>query len=111
MSYKKYRNKKVKRDNIIFDSIKEANYYNKLLLLLKARKISDLILQPKFTLQESFKHNGKTERAITYVADFQYTMDNKTCIVDVKGFKTDIYKIKRKMFLKLYGDKYEFIEI
>ena len=36
-------------------------------------EISDLELQPRFLLQESFKKNGKTYRKIEYVADFAYS--------------------------------------
>lgn len=36
--------------------------------------------------------------------------DDQVIVEDTKGFKTDVYKIKRKLFLKKYGDKYKFIE-
>ncbi len=32
-------------------------------------------------------------------------------VEDVKGVLTDVYKIKKKMFLKIYDDQYEFREI
>ena len=66
----KYRNRKTIHDGITFDSKGEANRYCELKILERAGEISDLTLQPKFTLQESFKKNGKTHRAITYIADF-----------------------------------------
>ena len=68
----KYRNKKVIVDDYVFDSIQESRRYKELKLLLKAGKISDLELQPRFLLQDSFKKNGKTFRKIEYVADFMY---------------------------------------
>lgn len=68
----KYRNKKVIIDDYVFDSIQESKRYKELKLLLKAGKISDLQLQPRFLLQDSFKKNGKTFRKIEYVADFMY---------------------------------------
>lgn len=68
----KYRNKKVIVEDYVFDSIAESRRYKELKLLLKANKISDLKLQPRFLLQDSFKKNGKTFRKIEYVADFMY---------------------------------------
>lgn len=96
----KYRAKKIVIDGISFDSKREGNRYCELKLLEKAGKIKDLQLQHQFELQPSFKKNGKTIRAITYVADFTYLDLEKMRIVveDVKGFKTDVYMLKRKLF-------------
>lgn len=69
----KYKNKKTQVDMYVFDSAKEAQRYRELKLLERAKQISDLELQPKFLLQDSFKKNGKTYRKIEYVADFKYT--------------------------------------
>lgn len=103
----KYKNKKVVIDNILFDSKKEANYYTYLKLLEKAGKITDLELQKKFVLQTSFKLNGKTYRAITYIADFVYKENGQVHVVDTKGYRTQVYKIKKKLFMKKYGIKIE----
>ena len=96
----KYYSKKVIVDNIKFQSKKEAAYYLKLKLLLKSGAIKNLELQKEFILQDKFKLNKKTRRKISYIADFSYvsTSDDKLHIVDVKGFKTDIYKLKKKLF-------------
>ena len=96
----KYFSKKVIVDNIKFDSKKEANRYSELKLLLKAGRIKDLELQKEYVLQDSFKINNKTRRKITYKADFTYitTSDDKLHVEDVKGFKTDVYMLKKKMF-------------
>lgn len=93
----KYKNKKVIYNGIKFDSQKERNYYIKLKLLEEKGIISNLKLQVKFELQPSFKFNGKTIRAINYIADFTYIQDNKLHIVDTKGVRTEVYKIKKKM--------------
>ena len=97
---RKYHNKKVEYDGYTFDSIKEKNYYIKLKLLEKAGKIKELELQKEYELQPSFKLNNKTSRKITYRADFTYktTEDDKLHVIDVKGFKTDVYKLKKKLF-------------
>ena len=103
----KYKNKKVVVDNILFDSKKEANYYIYLKMLEDAGKIVDLELQKKFVLQPTFKLNGKAYRAITYVADFVYKDDNGIHVVDTKGYRTEVYKIKKKIFMKKYGIEIE----
>lgn len=97
---RKYHNKKVEYDGYTFDSIREKNYYIKLKLLEKAGKIKELELQKEYELQPSFKLNNKTSRKITYRADFTYktTEDDKLHVVDVKGFRTDVYKLKKKLF-------------
>ncbi len=107
----KFRNVTVTADGRKFDSKAEYAHYLKLKAELEAGDISRLSLQPKFVLQESFRYQGKTERAITYIADFMYEQDGKTIVCDVKGKRTDVYKMKRKLFLKRYGDKYEFLEV
>ena len=97
---RKYHNKKVEYDSYTFDSIKEKNYYIKLKLLEKAGKIKELELQKEYELQPSFKLNNKTSRKITYRSDFTYktTEDDKLHVVDVKGFRTDVYRLKKKLF-------------
>lgn len=96
----KYHNKKVKYDGYTFDSIKEKNYYIKLKLLEKAGIIKELELQKEYELQPSFKLNNKTSRKITYRADFTYktAKDDKIHVIDVKGFRTDVYRLKKKIF-------------
>lgn len=112
-SYSKYRAKKVEVDGIKFDSKREANRYCELKLLEKANEIRNLELQPRFLLQDKFvdKH-GKTHRKIEYVADFLYiNKDDKAIVEDVKGVMTDVYKLKKKLFLKIYDEQYDFREI
>ena len=88
--FNKYSNKKVEIDGYKFDSKKEAAKYKELKLLLRAGQIQELILQPEFILQKSFKLDSVTHRAIKYVADFKYIQGGKIIIIDVKGFKTEI---------------------
>ena len=108
----KYKAVKTKVNGIKFDSKKEARRYKELKILEKADEIKSLELQPRFLLQEKFKYNGKTIRKIEYVADFRY-IDEKgnTVVEDVKGMKTEVYKIKKKIFLKKYGENLIFKEI
>lgn len=100
----KYKNTKIVVDNIKFDSNLEAIRYKELKLLLRAGEISNLELQPRFLLQDSFKKNGRTFRKIEYVADFKYIENGKTIVEDVKGIQTDVFKLKYKIFEKVYPD-------
>jgi len=96
----KYHNKKMIIDGNKFDSIKEAKRYQELKILEKAKEITELRLQVKFELQPSFKKNNKTIRKIEYIADFTY-YDNKSqqyIVEDTKGYRTDVYKLKKKLF-------------
>lgn len=112
MFYSKYKAKKTVIDEITFDSKSEARRYEELKLLEKGGAIKNLSLQPRFLLQEGFVniHTGNKERAIEYVADFMYSEGSETIVEDCKGFKTSDYKIKRKLFLFKYQDKYKHIE-
>lgn len=105
-NYSKYKNKKIFIDGITFDSQLEANRYCELKLLYKAGEISQLRLQPEFELIPAFRKNGKSFRKTIYKADFMY-LDNcsgKYIVEDTKGFKTDVYKLKRKLFEFKYPD-------
>ena len=97
----KYKAVKTEVDGIKFDSKKEANRHIELKKLEKANVISSLKLQVKHVLQPKFKMGNKTIRAITYVSDFEYYDEVKKewIIEDVKGMQTDIYKLKKKMFM------------
>ena len=107
MSYNwtKYNNKKITVDGQTFDSKKEANRYQELLLLEKAGVIKNLSRQVKFVLIPSQRdENGKVvERECSYKADFVYNEGEKTVVEDVKGFPTKEYIIKRKLMLEKYG--------
>lgn len=97
----KYRNKKTIIDGITFASIKEANRYAELKILLKAGEIRDLKLQHEFTLQGAFTDtHGERTRAIKYIADFTYWQGNVFVIEDVKSDITKnnaTYKLKKKL--------------
>lgn len=104
----KYNNKFTMVDGIRFHSKKEANRYAELKLLQQAGHITDLKLQPKYELIPSFILNGKKIRAIHYIADFEYVekTTGETIVEDVKpskNFKTDVYKLKKKLFEYQYN--------
>lgn len=98
----KYKAKKAIVDGIVFDSRKEAKRYTELKKLEEMGSIRDLSLQVQFELVPSFEIiiDGKKRkrRPITYVADFVYYINNVKVVEDVKGRKTEVYKIKKKIF-------------
>ena len=104
MGSSKYGNRKITFNGILFDSVGEANRYKQLLLLEKANRIKDLETQVRITLLESFKLDKATIRGISYYADFQYVEGGKTIIEDYKGYKTEVYKLKRKLLLAKIKD-------
>lgn len=86
---------------ITFDSMAEMKRYHELKMLEKSGVITGLELQPKFLLVPKTKKGG---RAVYYSADFKYIKDGQTIYEDVKGVKTDVYKLKKKLLLWQYPD-------
>tara|TARA_R110000823_G_scaffold192267_1_gene323913 strand:+ start:297 stop:623 length:327 start_codon:yes stop_codon:yes gene_type:complete len=95
-SYNKYKNIPTIVDDIRFASKKEAARYVELKLLEKNNVIRNLELQPRFPCII----NGK--KVCSYIADFRYFSNNSTIVEDVKGKKTDIYKLKKKLVEALW---------
>lgn len=95
----KYNSRKISIDGILFDSQAEANYYCGLKILLKNGVISGFCRQPRFVITEG--KNG--EKGTEYVADFVVFYPNGAYrIVDVKGVKTPVFKLKVKCFREKY---------
>lgn len=104
----KYRNTKTEIDGIKFDSKHEAMRYTELKYMERIGLISNLQLQRPFVLIGTQRdENGKViERPVKYIADFVYKDQNgKTVVEDAKSTatRTDVYKIKRKLMLSIYG--------
>lgn len=121
----KYGNRKTTIDGIKFDSRKEARRYAELSLLERAGIIQKLRRQVKYELipaqyEEFERYSAKTgkrlkngrrvvEKACTYSADFVYEKWDgyawQTVVEDTKGFRTEAYKIKKKLLLYMHGIK------
>lgn len=87
-----------------YDSKKEAIRATELKLLEKAGVISHLQEQVVYELIPSQYRivSGKKkciERAMKYIADFQYVENGNTVVEDAKGFRTEVYRIKKKLML------------
>lgn len=116
----KYNAKQTWVDGILFDSMREANRYKELKLLLDQGEISDLQMQVKYELipaqYEVYERYGKRgqrlkdgkkllERPVTYIADFVYydVPSNKVVVEDCKGMRDEKYRIKKKLMLWVKG--------
>jgi hypothetical protein len=101
----KYNATKTVVDGITFASKAEAKRYAELKLLWKAKEIFELHCQRKLPLHApgsiaSLKPIGH------YIADFSYETKDGDCVVeDVKGFKTPLYRWKKKHVEAQYGIK------
>jgi hypothetical protein len=93
----KYKAVKTVVDGITFDSKKEAKRYTQLILEERIGAIRLLELQPRFDVVV----NGK--KICYYKADFAYYRDGVRIIEDVKGKKTDVYILKKKLVEAIYG--------
>jgi len=109
----KYKNEKIVTEDGKFDSKREYNHWLALKEQEARGEISFLKRQVKYELVPSQKlpvpikdkkgKTKKTERAVTYVADFVYIKDGNVIVEDSKGFVTDSYSIKRKLMLQRFG--------
>ena len=124
-SSNKYHSRKITRDGMTFDSLKEYRKFRELSLLEKAGEISDLQRQVEFELipaqyeevptGEVYKRGERqgqpkmkrvcVEKSVKYIADFVYKENGKTIVMDTKGVRTKDYILKRKMLLYLNNIK------
>ncbi len=97
----KYKNHKVEVDGVTFASKAEASRYASLKLLVRVGGIEGLELQPRFPLVV----NGV--KVATYVADFRYRVaaTGEVVVEDVKGVRTPVYRLKKKLLEALSGTK------
>jgi hypothetical protein len=106
MKKHKYGAVKTEVDGIVFASKKEAKRYQELKLLEKAGEIHSLKTQPAFDLNVV---GGFVKDIVTnvgrYVADFDYfdVRADTRVVEDVKGFKTPLYRWKKKHVEAQYG--------
>lgn len=105
MKRNKYNAKKTWVDGVKFDSKKEAARYIQLKADADSGKISNLRLQVSYELIPKLTINGKTQRAIKYIADFVYfdTAHDVEICEDCKGMITDIFKIKYRLMKMIHN--------
>jgi Protein of unknown function (DUF1064). len=114
--WNKYNARKVTTFGHTFDSTREAVCYLELRERLKKGEIKNLRLQVPFELlpeiwEEKVVHLKTKDKivkrlvqdATTYIADFVYEENGVEIVVDAKGYKTEVYKLKKKMMRALLG--------
>jgi DNA-binding Lrp family transcriptional regulator len=94
----KYGAKWCEVDGVKFPSRKEARVYKQLKLMEKNGVIKGFKRQVPY----KFVHNGV--KLCEYRADFVITfLDGRVEVWDAKGFKTDLYKLKKIMMMAFYN--------
>jgi hypothetical protein len=111
----KYRAQPTVVDGVRFASKREARRYGELKLLEQAGEIHDLRLQPRFPLMAPGLGNGGPYERVhlgEYRGDFLYCAcrrgaakceRTRTVVEDVKGFKTPLYRWKKRHVEAQYG--------
>ena len=93
----KYKAIKTVVGGVKFDSKAEARRYGVLKVMERTGSIENLELQPKYDLMVDGTKCG------FYKADFRYIENGKLIIEDVKGMKTPVYNLKKKLIKAIYG--------
>ena len=97
----KYNAKKVEYQGMKFDSAFELKCWQYLEELASEGKIKDLNRQIKFELLPA----NSVYRALTYVADFTFYVNDRYIVADAKGLVLPEFKIKQKIFFDKYGNQ------
>lgn len=97
-----------------YDSKFEAERARELNLLQKSGLISNLREKETFILQDGFTYVGYDRklhkcRPITYTPDFIYNEGSKIIVEDTKGIETEVFKLKRKLFMFRYPEYVFFV--
>ena len=99
-------------DGIKFPSKAEARRYQHLRLLERAGAIRGLEVQPCYLLEAVNPSNGEVTPVGVYRADFRYqeiqqpldgSPRSRTVVEDVKGMRTVVYRLKKRMVEGQYG--------
>jgi len=103
----KYLNEPIVVNGEKFDSKREAQRYQTLVLMQRASLISGLRRQVSYELIPAQKRaDGEREEAVRYVADFVYEQGLAVVVEDPKSEPTrklPAYIIKRKLMLHVHG--------
>lgn len=100
----KYRNVQTEYGGQKFMSKKEAEYAMQLDWQRKATSPRDRVVE--WVPQVPFQVILNGVKICKYIADFKVTYaDGRVEIVDVKGVRTDVYRLKKKLVEAQYGIK------
>ena len=89
----KFHAKRVEYDGIHFQSKKEKNYYEKLNILQQQKQVVFFLFQVPLRLPSN----------VRYICDFVvFWADGSVTFEDVKGYRTALYKTKKKIVESIY---------
>ena len=94
---RKYNAIRTQIDGYTFDSRKEARRYTELKQLIKGNVLEDLRIHPAFRIEV------KGKMVCKYVADFSYMQNGNFIVEDVKGVRTAVYQLKKKLMAAVWG--------
>lgn len=104
----KYNSQKTEYDGRIYDSKKEAEYAKRLEWLRHAKNKSERVDTIEY--QPVYPVLIKSTHVFNYRADFRVVYaDGRVEVIDVKGFLTEIYRLKKKCVEAYY--KIKIIEV
>ncbi len=100
----KFGAKRTEYNGVMYDSLREAWYARELDLRRKAKndydRVVKVVRQPRFPIMINDK------KICEYVADFAVSYaDGREEIIEVKGYETPVWRLKKKMFEAAYPDK------
>ncbi len=104
LGHHKYHAKATVTAGIRFHSKAEAKRYEELVLLERAILIRDLERQPAYPISVTGPDH-RPRIVCVYVADFRYRAgpEGILTVEDVKGVRTPLYRLKKKLVEAIYG--------
>ncbi len=91
-------------DGIAFQSKREARRWQQLRILEAAKQIRNLRRQVPYPIVVVNLETGEIVTVSRYFADFVYEdLTGAEVIEDAKGFKTETYKLKKRLVEAQYG--------
>jgi hypothetical protein len=98
----KYGNLKTEYNGYVYMSKKEANFAQELDYLKKATDPKERVVSFERQVPFQIEVNGK--KICKYLCDFKVLYkDGHTEIIDVKGVRTNIYTLKKKLVEAIHG--------
>lgn len=98
MRRRKYGNTKIMVDGIQFNSKREAKFQ-----LIPNQYAPSDVTYTKGPRKGQRKPGKLLEHECSYIADFCYIQNGETVVEDAKGYRTEVYRIKKKLMLERYG--------
>ncbi len=102
LNFSKYRSKKTEYNGMIYASRFEARVAQQLDLRLNAGEFTKVEAQFRIPLY-AYLANGEKTSLFAYICDFRCEKpDGSYLLVEAKGYKTDVYSIKKKILERIW---------